>query len=157
MFCNLARSAATSASSFLLLSNTKASRSPLRRGYRASSRDCSLELSPESTPGSHSSCPASVSRSSSWWRGRFASRTRSSVARRSSSSLRRRSSSSRYEGSWLVDNSKLSRGENVLRASASVPGFRLDQRPTSNCEVSWTICAGLLAQFFSPFLSAGQA
>jgi hypothetical protein len=50
-----------------------------------------------------------------------------------------------------------SREENVLRASASVLEFRPDQQPTSSGEVSRTICAGFLAQFFSPFLLAGQA
>jgi hypothetical protein len=96
IFCNRSRSATTSTFSFLSFSNTNASWSAARRGCRVCSRVCSLELSPESAPGSHSSCPASFSRSSSPCRGFFASRVRSSAARRSSSSFHRWASSSCY-------------------------------------------------------------
>jgi hypothetical protein len=69
---NRSLSAATSAASLFsppppIESNTNASwLTATRRGLRVCNRSCRLELRPDSVaPGSHSSCPARISRSSS--------------------------------------------------------------------------------------------
>lgn len=84
----------TSASSFTSSSKTYASSelACLGRGvFKISANVC---LSSPSSSGVSSS--VSACRSRSWWRGRFASRSRSAAARSSSSSSRRLCSSARY-------------------------------------------------------------